>query len=273
MSQLIKKLEETAAYMRNRFSQKPEIGIILGSGLGTLVEDIVEGVNIPYEDIPHFSSTTVIGHPGRVVVGKFAGKVVMTMQGRFHYYEGYSMQQVAYPVRLMGWMGIHTLLVTNASGGINSNFSPGDLMVIRDHINLMGDSPLRGPNENSLGPRFPDMTEAYPQFLRRLAYRAAVSAGVRLQEGIYAGIPGPSYETPAEINFLRTAGADAVGMSTVPEVIAANHQGIKVLGISCITNMAAGILQKKLVHEEVMEVAKQAQGKFRGLLRNILQEV
>lgn len=267
---LAEKMKETIDYIRTKTKLEPEIGLILGSGLGGLAAEITGAISIPYKDIPNFPVSTVEGHAGQLVIGELQGKKVVAMQGRFHHYEGYSLKEVTYPVRVMQKLGVKTLLVTNAAGGVNTDFVPGDLMVIRDHINLMGDSPLIGPNLEEFGPRFPDMSEAYNKSLRKVAEEVAKEAGFKLKIGIYAGLNGPSYETPAEIRYLRAIGAEAVGMSTVPEVIVANHGGIKVLGISCITNMAAGVLDVKLNHQEVMEVANRVQTRFLALVKGII---
>jgi purine-nucleoside phosphorylase len=265
--------EKTLAYLRRISQDSPQIGLILGSGLGALAEEIRPGVKISYGEIPNFPVSTVQGHQNTLVIGQLAGKTVLCMQGRFHFYEGYDMQSVVYPVRIMKLMGVRSLIVTNAAGGINSEFDPGDLMMIDDHINLMGWNPLIGQNEDAFGPRFPDMSEAYSKALRKTAQEAAQACKVTLQHGIYAALTGPSYETPAEICFLKTIGADAVGMSTVPEVIAANHCGMDVLGISCITNMAAGISAEALNHKEVIQTTKLANEKFVMLLKNIIQSI
>ena len=249
----------------------PEIGLILGSGLGVLAEEIEDSTAIQYKEIPHFPVSTVEGHRGQLVIGKLSGKTVICMQGRFHYYEGYSIYQVTYPVRVMQQLGISKLIVTNSAGGINTEFRPGDLMLIEDHINLMGVNPLVGRNIDSFGPRFPDMSETYDRQLAKKAEEAAEGLSIKLRKGVYAALTGPSYETPAEIRYLRTIGADAVGMSTVPEVIVANHGGISVLGISCITNMAAGVLPGTLTHRDVVDAAKTAAGDFIRLIRKIVE--
>ena len=272
MSDLEQNLNETVAYIRQVTDVESHIGLILGSGLGELAQEIENPVVVEYKDIPHFPVSTVAGHKGRLVMGRFCNKNVICMQGRFHFYEGYSMQQVVYPVRMMKMLGVKSMIVTNAAGGINTSFSRGDLMLIRDHVNLMGTNPLIGENDEKLGARFPDMSHAYSEELRRLALDTALKAGLELHQGVYAGLTGPSYETPAEINFLRIIGADAVGMSTVPEVITANHCGIKVLGISCITNMAAGITQQPLNHNEVMETTKAANSLFTLLIKSVIQQ-
>ena len=273
MQEMIKKIKQTKNYIKNVVNTEPEIGIILGSGLGFLVEEIQNPTLLPYDDIPHFPTTTVEGHKGQLAIGELEGKNVVMMQGRFHYYEGYSMEDVVYPVRVMAQLGIKNLIITNAAGGVNVDFKAGDLMLITDHINLTGTSPLIGPNIKQFGERFPDMSEAYDPDLRKIAVSAAKDLTINLQEGIYAGVTGPNYETPAEIRYLRAIGADAVGMSTVPEVIVANHMGIKILGISCITNMAAGVLLEKLSHDEVVETANKVKGTFIKLIKGVVKEI
>lgn len=267
------KLRETVAYLNKKITGQPEIGLILGSGLGVMADEIENKNNIPYSEIPHFPVSTVQGHASQLVLGLLMGKKVITMQGRFHYYEGYTMPEVTYPIRAMQQLGVKTLIVTNAAGGINKELKAADLMVIRDHINLMGTNPLIGPNDAELGPRFPDMSEAYNRELQGIAEEVGLKMGISLSNGVYAGLTGPSYETPAEVRYLRNIGADAAGMSTVPEVIIANYLGMRVLGISCITNMAAGVLDQRLNHEEVMEVSNQVRDKFSRLIKGIIQEV
>jgi len=249
----------------------PEIGIILGSGLGSLDSEIEDSISIPYKEIPYFPIPTVEGHKGRLVMGRLCGKKVIAMSGRAHYYEGYSMFQVTYPVRVMQKMGISKLIVTNSAGGINAKLEPADLMIIEDHINLMGVNPLIGKNFETFGPRFPSMSEAYSRELIDKAEYAAGDLSLKIKKGIYAAVTGPSYETPAEIRFLRTIGADAVGMSTVPEVIVANHGGISVLGISCISNMASGIIARHLTHQQVLDAAKIAENDFIRLIKKIVE--
>lgn len=256
------KLAEVRHFLMEKVNNQPEMGIVLGSGLGGFAEVMEEAVSIPYRDIPHFPVSTVEGHKGELVFGKVNGKPVVAMQGRFHYYEGYSMQEVTFPIRVMQVLGVTGLIVTNASGGINSSYRPGDLVLIKDHLNFMGENPLRGANHSNLGPRFPDLSEGYDLEWRQKALTVAREIGIHPQEGVYAAMSGPSYETPAEIRYLRTAGADLVGMSTVPEVIVANHGGMRVLGISCVTNMAAGILPQRLSHAEVMETAERIEKQF-----------
>lgn len=256
------KLSETRKYLVERIGDMPERGIILGSGLGSFADSVENKTVIPYTDIPNFPVSTVEGHAGQLVFGQIGEKSVVVMQGRFHYYEGYDMSEVTFPVRVMQVLGVSGLIITNAAGGINKAFRPGDLIIIKDHINIMGDNPLRGANLSSLGPRFPDLSEGYDLEWRERALHIARELGITPQEGVYAAMAGPSYETPAEIRFLHTIGADMVGMSTVPEVIVANHGGMRVLGISCVTNMAAGILPQKLSHAEVMETAEKIEKQF-----------
>ncbi|AUO08335.1 purine nucleoside phosphorylase [Paenibacillus jamilae] len=266
-------IQEAADYIRAKSGITPEIGLILGSGLGILADLIQDGVSIPYQDIPHFPVSTVEGHEGELLLGTIEGRAVVMMKGRFHMYEGYGPQLTAFPVRVMKQLGIQSLLVTNAAGGVNTSYKAGDLMVISDHLNLTGQNPLIGPNDAALGVRFPDMSEAYSRRLREIAKQTATQQGFSLQEGVYAGLLGPNYETPAEIVMLRTLGADAVGMSTVSEVIVARHAGIEVLGFSCITNMAAGILDQPLSHGEVMETAEKVREQFLKLVLAIIPQM
>lgn len=263
-------IQGAADYIRSKTNIVPEIGLILGSGLGVLSDLIEGGVSIPYQDIPHFPVSTVEGHEGELLLGTVQGRPVVMMKGRFHMYEGYGSEVTAFPVRVMKELGVKSLLVTNAAGGVNTSFAPGNLMLITDHLNMTGTSPLVGPNDNALGVRFPDMTQAYSKRLRAAAREVAEGQGLQLQEGVYAGLLGPAYETPAEIVMLRTLGADAVGMSTVSEVIVARHAGLEVLGFSCITNMAAGILDQPLSHSEVMETAEQVRTQFLNLVLGII---
>lgn len=267
------RIQETQEYIQSKCRVQPELGLILGSGLGVLADEIEDPTIIPYGEIPHFPVSTVEGHKGQLVVGKLNGKNVVAMQGRFHFYEGYSVQEVTFPVRVMAAIGVKSILVTNAAGGINTEFEPGDLMIIQDHLNLTSQNPLIGPNDSRVGARFPDMSEAYTRELIQLAHAVAAEQGIELREGVYAGLTGPSYETPAEIRMLRIMGGDAVGMSTVPEVIVARHQGMKVLGISCISNMAAGILPQPLTHDEVMETAEKVKEKFIKLMLGIISKI
>jgi purine-nucleoside phosphorylase len=273
MSEEFEKIRTAANFIKSKTKYSPKIGLMLGSGLGKLAETIEKPDIINYKDIPGFPVSTVEGHKGCLVIGKLCGKEVICMQGRFHYYEGYSMRRIAFPIRAMKLLGIDTLIVTNAAGGINENFVPGDLMIINDHINLMGTNPLIGQNVDEMGPRFPDMSEAYSKNLIEKANKAAKVNSINVKNGVYLGLTGPSYETPAEIRMFKTIGADAVGMSTVPEVIAANHANLKVLGVSCITNMAAGITNKKLSHDEVIRTTDQAQKRFENLIMCILKTI
>jgi len=264
-------IRTAAEFIAEKTSVRPQIGLILGSGLGVLAEEIVNPVSIPYGEIPHFPVSTVEGHAGELIIGMLEEKPVVVMSGRFHLYEGHEPQKVTFPIRVMKELGVETIIVTNAAGGVNESFEPGDLMVIKDHINMMFRNPLIGPNDPHLGPRFPDMSQAYDPALRQLAHQVAEEQGFRLREGVYTAVLGPSYETPAEIRMIRKIGGDAVGMSTVPEVIVARHAGIHVLGISCISNMAAGILPQPLSHEEVMETANRVKDKFIRLVKGIIR--
>ncbi|KOO44027.1 purine-nucleoside phosphorylase [Priestia koreensis] len=266
-------IQKSADYIKEKFSKTPTVGLILGSGLGVLADEIKEAVQIPYEEIPEFPVSTVEGHAGQLVLGTINGVTVVAMQGRFHYYEGYSLEKVTFPVRVMKALGVETVIVTNAAGGVNESFNPGDLMIISDHINNLGDNPLIGKNDGELGVRFPDMSEAYSKNLRELAKKTAAKLEIAVQEGVYVANSGPCYETPAEIRFLRAVGADAVGMSTVPEVIVARHSSMNVLGISCISNMAAGILDQPLNHEEVMETTEKVKTQFLSLVKAIIKEI
>lgn len=263
-------IANAAAYIKQAYATKPAIGIVLGSGLGSFCEEVGNATVVSYKDIPNFPVSTVASHAGKLYLGELLGKNVAVMAGRVHHYEGYSYQDVVFPTRVLAKLGIHTIILTNAAGGINKSFQPGDLMVIEDHINLTGDNPLIGYNVEEWGVRFPDMSTAYTPSLRELAFKAAGKLQIPVQKGVYIGITGPSFETPAEIRMMRVLGADAVGMSTVPEVIAARHMGLKILGISCITNMAAGILNQPLTHEETQETAAKAQAKFTALLKEIV---
>ena len=272
--ELYEQLQETAAAIRARAPGfLPKVGIILGSGLGEFADGFEGKVSIPYADLPNFPTSSVPGHAGRLVLGKVGGEPVVAMQGRVHYYEGFTPAQVAFPARVLCSLGIQALVVTNAAGGINLDFAPGDLMVITDHLNLSGWNALTGHNDERVGPRFPDMSSAYNPTLRELLFEAAKKRGVSLRQGVYAILSGPSYETPAEIRMLRTLGADAVGMSTVPEVIAAAHMGVPVAGVSCITNLAAGIGHKPLSHGEVAETANRVKDVFSSLLSEFLPAV
>jgi purine-nucleoside phosphorylase len=261
------RVEQAAGFVRGRLAGNvPDVAIVLGSGLGAFADRLESAVRVPYADIPHWPRSTVIGHAGVLVAGTSAGRRVLTLAGRAHFYEGHPLTTVTFATRVLGRLGVKTLVLTNAAGGINTAFSPGTLMVIDDHLNLMGSNPLVGPNEDRWGVRFPDMTEVYSTRLRSVVDAAARQVGVDLKHGVYAGLHGPSYETPAEIRYLRTIGADAVGMSTVPEAIVGRHMGLEVLGISCITNPAAGVLPEPLHHDEVMEVARRVSGQFIAVL-------
>ncbi|WP_141433400.1 purine-nucleoside phosphorylase [Bacillus sp. 03113] len=267
------KIQQAASFLKEKYTSEPVIGLILGSGLGILADEIEEAVKIPYHEIPDFPVSTVEGHAGQLVFGKLSGMNVVAMQGRFHFYEGYTLEKVTFPVRVMKELGVNTLIVTNAAGGVNESFKPGDLMIISDHINNMGTSPLIGPNDSRFGVRFPDLSEAYSKELRMLAKEVANTLAIKVQEGVYVGNTGPAYETPAEIRMLRVVGADAVGMSTVPEVIVARHSGIEVLGISCISNMAAGILDQPLNHEEVIETTEKIKASFLSYVKELVSEI
>jgi purine-nucleoside phosphorylase len=265
------KINDAREYISKKIPEIPELGIVLGSGLGNLAELVQNQIVIPYKEIPNFPLSTVQGHPGRLVFGLLSGKQVMVLQGRFHFYEGYEMHEVTFPVRLMKNMGIKGLVVTNAAGGINVNYEPGDIVIINDHINLMGCNPLRGANYSDQGARFPDLSEAYNSEWRKKALGIMGELGLKVLQGVYVGVSGPSYETPAEIRYLRTIGADLVGMSTVPEVIVANHGRMKVLGISCVTNMAAGILAQKLEHAEVIAITSRIEKVFVSFVKKLIE--
>lgn len=273
MEGMFQKLQDTVAFVKARCALQPTVGIILGSGLGKLVEQITDQVSFAYEELPHFPKATVAGHAGKLVFGRIGNTIVMAMQGRFHFYEGHDMRTVAFPTAFMHALGIKTLVVSNSAGGINKGFNPGDLMLITDHINLFGTNPLMGLNDERMGPRFPDMTDAYSPRLIALADKVAASLGHQFQRGVYAGLTGPCYETAAEIRFLQHGGADAVGMSTVPEVIVARYLGLEVLGISCVTNMATGIATVKHSHEAVVHTANEASNRFCTLVAAIVRDI
>jgi purine-nucleoside phosphorylase len=270
---LISKINEARDYIKQRIDFTPELGLILGSGLGVMGEEVENKIIIDYSDIPNFPISTVEGRKSRFIFGTLNNKKVAVMQGRFHFYEGYKMQEVVFPVWVMRALGINKLIVTNAAGGVNKSFAPGDLMLIKDHINFAGTNPLMGQNIEEFGPRFPDMSNAYNRELVDIAKKCAHSNGIAIQEGTYMMFTGPNYETPAEIRMSRVLGGDAVGMSTVPEVMTANHSGMKVLGISCITNMAAGILDQPLNHHEVIDTAEKVKSKFVKLIKEIVQNI
>jgi purine-nucleoside phosphorylase len=269
----ISKITEASQYILSKISLKPKVGVVLGSGLGIYVDQMENKIIIPYSEIPHFKKTSVEGHEGRLIIGEVHGVTVAALQGRLHAYEGYPMEEIVHPVRTLAALGIEVLILTNASGGINPNFHPGDLVLIEDHINLTGRNPLVGPNIAELGPRFPDMSSAYDPELHRLFMSIAKLHRVDLKSGVYCSVLGPTYETPAEIRMIRTIGGDMVGMSTVPEVIAANHLGLKVAGVACITNYAAGIKDEKLSHADVKRVAEKAMVGFATVLTETIGEL
>jgi purine-nucleoside phosphorylase len=266
-------VEEAAARVRALAGRLPEAAIVLGSGLGDFADTLRESVSLPYTDLPHWPASSVVGHAGRLVIGNVAGKRVAALSGRVHFYEGHDMGTVVFATRVMGRLGVKQIILTNAAGGINTGFAQGALMIIDDHINLLGSNPLIGLNDERFGVRFPDMSEVYSRRLRGVADDAARAKGVAVTHGVYVAVHGPSYETPAEIRAFRGMGADAVGMSTVPEAIAARHMGMEVLGISCITNMAAGVLPQPLVHDEVMATARRVRGSFISLLEGIIERL
>lgn len=273
MPEYFEKVAETAEWLKRHGGAPPDVAVVLGSGLGEFADSLEESKTFAYSDIPHWPASAVIGHPGKLVIGTLAGRRVAALAGRVHFYEGHDLRTVTFSIRAVGRLGVKSVILTNAAGGINLAFKPGTLMVIDDHINLMGSNPLVGPNDERFGPRFPDMTHVYAKRLRDLAGDAARARGLALAHGVYVALHGPSYETPAEIRYLRTIGADAVGMSTVPEAIVARQMGIEVLGISCITNPAAGVLPKPLVHDEVMEVARRVRAEFASLLEGTIERL
>ena len=267
----LRQVDAAASAVKARAGEAaPDVAVVLGSGLGDFANRLQDAVTIPYGELPHWPASTVIGHAGTLVIGTLAGKRVAALSGRVHFYEGHDLRTVSFAARVIGRLGVKVLILTNAAGGINVDLKPGTLMVMDDHINLLGSNPLVGPNEDTWGARFPDMSEVYSKRLRRLADEVARAHGLALGHGVYVALHGPSYETPAEIRFLRAIGADAVGMSTVPEAIVARHMGVEVLGISCITNAAAGVLPQPLNHDEVMEVAREVRGTFAALLEGII---
>jgi len=283
MTDLFTRAESAAAFVLSQTALRPKIGLVLGSGLGAFADDLADAVRIPYAQIPSFPRSTAIGHAGQLVIGKSGGGrsgasksaeiPVAVMQGRVHLYEGYSAAEVAFPTHVLGRMGIRALILTNAAGGINLDYGQGALVMLRDHINLQGQNPLTGPNEDRIGQRFPDMTHVYSKRLREMALEEARKLSIAPHEGVYSALAGPSYETPAEIRFLRTIGADLVGMSTVPEAIAARHMGMELLAISCVTNMAAGTTDQPLDHEEVLETGRRVMSQFIALLRAVLPRI
>jgi purine-nucleoside phosphorylase len=270
---IYEKAQEAAQFIKSTFDREIQVALVLGSGLGAFADEIENAVKISYEEIPHFARSTVEGHAGRLVLGEIAGVVVAVQQGRFHYYEGYDLQDVTFPIRVFGLLGIKNLILTNAAGSIDSNFKPGSLMLIHDHLNLMGVNPLRGKNDERFGARFPDMSEVYSRRFQEIAKTAAKEMDFDLRRGVYCALSGPTYETPAEIHYLRYAGADAVGMSTVPEAIIARHQGMKILAISCVSNYAAGISEEEINHEEVMEIGKLVAETFKNLLKRVIPKI
>jgi purine-nucleoside phosphorylase len=263
-------LRETVSHLSAGIRAQPRVAIVLGSGLGAFADELSDGAEFPYASIPHWPASTAVGHAGKLVFGTLEGVPVAVMSGRAHLYEGYSPERVTFGVRVLRTLGARSVVLTNAAGGINLLYSQGALVLVSDHINLQWANPLAGPNQDEFGPRFPDMSEAYSRRYREIAQTAAAELGIELSEGVYAAMLGPSYETPAEIRFLRTIGADLVGMSTVPEVIVANHMGMKVLAISCVTNMAAGILPRRINHEEVLETGARVRGTLVRLLRTVI---
>lgn len=272
-SNVIEKLQATTQFIRTKTAAKPRIGIVLGSGLGAFVKGIEIETTIPFNDIPHFNPPTVEGHSGNLIFGKVNGQSIVILQGRNHYYEGHSMESVVFPVRTLAFLGIEILLLTNSAGGMGDGMAAGDFMIIDDHINLMGVNPLMGPNIKELGPRFPDMTEAYDKKIVAIMESIFTEQQTRFHKGIYCGVTGPTYETPAEVRYLKNIGGKAVGMSTVPETIAANHLGLRVGAVSCITNLAAGISSNKLSHDEVTETAKLVEIKFTNFLKTLIQKL
>ncbi|SET37694.1 purine-nucleoside phosphorylase [Thorsellia anophelis] len=269
----ISHINEAKSFIESKLAGKPTIGIILGSGLGAFADELEQAVTIPYGQIPHFAKSEALGHGNELVIGKLGDKHVIAMKGRFHYYEGYSLDQVTFPVRVMKALGVQKLIITNACGAVNTEFNPGDLMLITDHINLTGANPLIGPNDDTLGVRFLDLSEVYNKSMRQTVLDVAKQNNITLREGVYAWWSGPTYETPAEIRMIRTLGADAVGMSTVPEAIIANHSGIKTVGISCLTNMACGILDEPLSHSEVLETAAKVRETFMKLVSQVIHQI
>jgi purine-nucleoside phosphorylase len=263
-------IEEAREYIEWRCDLRPRHAVVLGSGLGAFADELEERTEIPYQEIPHWPRSAAVGHAGKLVIGKLAGLPLAVMSGRVHLYEGWTAAQVAFGVRVLGRMGVHGIVLTNAAGGVNRSYGRGCLVLISDHINLQGANPLTGPNDDSLGPRFPDMSEAYCKCYRETALAVAAELDIPTTEGVYAAVLGPSYETPAEIRYLRAIGADLVGMSTVQEAIAANHMGMRVLGISCVTNMAAGVLPQKLNHEEVLAAGEMVRGTLVKFLKTVL---
>lgn len=271
MEEYLNKLHQTAEHIRQKIHKPPFVAVVLGSGLGNLTNYIQNKIEFPYDEIPNFPRTTVPGHEGRLIFGELGGRNIVAMKGRFHYYEGWNMNEVVFPLRIFKLLGVNNLLLTNAAGGINTQFKPGDLMLIKDHIGFLAENPLRGKNMDEFGPRFPDMSQVYDRELVEISTECAIKLHYEVRRGIYAYAKGPSFETPAEIRAFRILGADAIGMSTVPEATIARHMGMRVLGISCITNMAAGVLDQTLNHEEVMEAGKKVEEKFSNLVTEIVK--
>ncbi len=272
-STLYERAQEGARLIRTRTSADLPVAIVLGSGLGAFAEDLTGAIEIPYDEIPGFARATVEGHAGRLVIGKAGEITIAAMQGRFHFYEGYSLEEVTFPVRVLKLLGVRTLVLTNAAGTLNIEYTPGSLMVISDHLNLLGDHPLRGANDERFGPRFPDLTSVYAQRLQDIVIDEANALGLEVRRGIYAALSGPSYETPAEIHMVRTLGADVVGMSTVPEAIVARHMDMQVAGISCITNLAAGVSDQPIDHSQVMAIGERVRGSFTALLKRVIPRI
>jgi purine-nucleoside phosphorylase len=270
---LYERAQEAASLIRTRTSAEVKVAIVLGSGLGAFAGDLTEATEISYDQIPGFARATVEGHAGRLVIGKAGEITVAAMQGRFHFYEGYSLQDVTFPIRVLKLLGVRTLVLTNAAGSLNVEFTPGSLMVITDHLNLLGDNPLRGENDERFGPRFPDLSTVYSPDLQNIVIEEGSAMGVELRRGVYAALSGPSYETPAEIHMVRGLGADAVGMSTVPEAIVARHMDMNVIGISCITNLAAGVSNRPIDHSQVMKIGEGVRGAFTKLLRQVVKRL
>ncbi len=269
-STLYERAQEAARFIRTRTDVTAPVAIVLGSGLGAFAGDLKDATAIPYEEIPGFARSTVEGHAGRLVIGRAGEVTVAAMQGRFHFYEGYSLEEVTFPIRVLKLLGVQTLVLTNAAGTLKTDFTPGSLMVISDHLNLLGDNPLRGPNDERFGPRFPDLTSVYPRRLQDIVIAEANEMGLEVYRGVYAALAGPSYETPAEIRMMRALGADVVGMSTVPEAIVARHMSMQVIGISCITNLAAGVSDEPIDHSQVMAIGERVRGNFTTLLGRVL---
>jgi purine-nucleoside phosphorylase len=270
---LYERAEEAVRLIRTRTAAEVSVAIVLGSGLGGFAQDLTEATEIPYEEIPGFARATVEGHAGSLVIGLAGDVTVAAMQGRFHFYEGYSLQDVTFPIRVLKLLGVRTLVLTNAAGSLNVEFTPGSLMVITDHLNLLGDNPLRGDNDERFGPRFPDLSTVYAHELQNIVIEEGSAMGIELRRGVYAALAGPSYETPAEIHMVRALGADAVGMSTVPEAIVARHMGMDVIGISCITNLAAGVSNRPIDHGQVMQIGERVRGAFTELLSRVVKRV